>query len=141
MNTKGKTAIKESKTKITASTLIRLAGLSAMWRGLCFIVLGMIHPLNVLSVSHHRSVGHHPLSLQRSWASLACSALRGSTPGKWKRSGWLGLAGYLLFSVFWMIADVAFHSSKPLSCRVLATVAPKFVEGFLGMVTGSPQRG
>jgi len=33
MNTHTKTAIKENKIKITASTLIRLAGLSAMGQG------------------------------------------------------------------------------------------------------------
>ena len=47
MNTKGKISIKESKMKITTSTLMRLAGLSAMVAGLCFLVIGMFHPVNV----------------------------------------------------------------------------------------------
>ena len=47
MNTKGKTPIKESKTKMTASTLMRLAGVSAMVTGLSIIVIGMFHPLNI----------------------------------------------------------------------------------------------
>ncbi len=49
MNTNQQSAIKESKMKITASTLMRLAGLSAVVAGVCFIVIGMYHPLNIPS--------------------------------------------------------------------------------------------
>jgi hypothetical protein len=47
MNAKGKNSIKENKTKMTASTLMRLAGLSAMLAGLCMVVMGLFHPVNV----------------------------------------------------------------------------------------------
>src|ERR687886_2615419 len=49
MNAKRKTSIKDSKTKMTASTLMRLAGVSAMLAGLCIIVIGLFHPVNVPS--------------------------------------------------------------------------------------------
>ena len=40
------TTIKESNMKPTTSSLMRLAGLSAVVAGLCFLVIGMFHPLN-----------------------------------------------------------------------------------------------
>ena len=59
MNTKGKTSIKESKTKITTATLMRLAGMSAIVAGLCFIVIGMFYPLNVPSAVNATWVNVH----------------------------------------------------------------------------------
>jgi hypothetical protein len=47
MNTNRKTTVQASKPKVTTSTLMRLAGVSAMLAGLCFIVMGMFHPENV----------------------------------------------------------------------------------------------
>ena len=49
MNAKGKTSSTESKPIMTTSTLMRLAGVSAMVAGLCFLVIGMFHPVNVPS--------------------------------------------------------------------------------------------
>ena len=49
MNTRQQTALKQSKPRITPSTLIRLAGLSAMLAGASYVVVGFFHPLNVLS--------------------------------------------------------------------------------------------
>jgi len=52
-----------------------------------------------------------------------------------EKSGWLGLVGYLLFSGFWAFS-VALHFIEAFISPVVATVAPKFVEGLLGMVNG-----
>ena len=49
----------------------------------------------------------------------------------------MGLAGYLLFGLFWAL-DVAFHFIEAFVEPVLATEAPKFVAGLLGMVNGVP---
>jgi hypothetical protein len=54
-----------------------------------------------------------------------------------EEAGWLGLAGYLLFSLFWALT-MAFQFIEALISPVLATEAPEFVEGFLGIVTGDP---
>ena len=48
-STNRQTALQESRMKITPARLIRWSGLSAMVAGLCFIVIGMFHPVNVLS--------------------------------------------------------------------------------------------
>ena len=74
---------------------------------------------------HHLEDGHVP--------PRSCSALRGSTPGKWNKAGWLGLAGYLLLSLSWAL-QTAFVFAEAFILPLLATAAPKFVEGFLGIV-------
>lgn len=47
MNTNRKTA-KASTRKITAEKLIRGAGFSAMIAGICFMLVGILHPLYIL---------------------------------------------------------------------------------------------
>jgi hypothetical protein len=54
-----------------------------------------------------------------------------------EKSGWLGLAGYLLFSLFWTLS-LAFHFIEAFVEPVVASVAPQFVTGLLGMVTNVP---
>jgi hypothetical protein len=40
---------KERTMKITAASLIRWAGLAAMVAGICYVVVGLFHPLETLS--------------------------------------------------------------------------------------------
>lgn len=54
-----------------------------------------------------------------------------------EEAGWLGLAGYLLFSLSWAI-NMAFIFAEAFILPVLATAAPQFVESFLGIVNGFP---
>lgn len=54
-----------------------------------------------------------------------------------EEAGWLGLVGYLLFSLGWML-QTGFVFAEPLILPVLASAAPKFVESYLGVVNGSP---
>jgi hypothetical protein len=54
-----------------------------------------------------------------------------------EKSGWLGLAGYLLFSLFYVLT-AALVFAEAFILPVLATAAPQFVESFLGIVNGSP---
>src|SRR5512134_2822269 len=84
MNTNRKTAIKESKIKITASKLIRWAGLAAMGAGILYITIQAIHPLDVFSsvttaqwkITHYLSIVRGP-SFHRS-LYLAGSGDRGA---------------------------------------------------------------
>jgi hypothetical protein len=46
---KWQAAIGECKMKITNANLIRLAGLSAVLTGVCYIIVGVFHPANALS--------------------------------------------------------------------------------------------
>ena len=54
-----------------------------------------------------------------------------------KESGWLGLAGFLLFGPFWAI-EASFQFAEGLILPLLATEAPRFTVGFLGVTSGSP---
>jgi hypothetical protein len=136
MNTNRTTAIKENKTKITASTLMRLAGLAAMGAGILYIAIQAIHPFDVFSsVTTAQWKITHYLSIVMDL--LAMLGIAGLYARQVEKSGWLGLAGYLLFSLFWALS-MAFHFIEAFISPVAATVAPKFVEGLLGVVTSTP---
>lgn len=127
---------KASRMKITASNLIRWAGLAAMGAGILFIAIQAIHPLDVLSsVTTSRWAIVHNLGVAMCLFGLL--GLAGLYARQVEEAGWLGLAGYLLFSLFWALT-LAFQFVEAFISPVLATEAPKFVEGFLGIVTGAP---
>lgn len=134
-NTNRQTAIKESKMKITSSKVIRWAGLAAMGSGILYIAIQAIHPLDVFSsVTTAQWAITHYLSIVMD--ILAMLGIAGLYARQVEKSGWLGLAGYLLFSGFWAFS-VALHFIEAFISPVVATVAPKFVEGLLGMVAGN----
>jgi len=136
MNTKGKTSIKESKPKMTASTLMRLAGVSAVLAGLCFIVIGVFHPLNIPeSVATLTWANVHIFATALGFFGLF--GLAGVYARQAEKSGWLGLAGFLLFSI-WLALVMPFSFVEAFILPRLATELPKFVSGFLGMFTGIP---
>jgi hypothetical protein len=136
MNTKGKISIKESKTKITASTLMRLAGVSAMLAGLCFLVIGMFHPVNVpASVTTATWVNVHIFATALGFFGLF--GMAGLYARQAEQSGWLGLIGFLLFTV-WMTLVTGFSFVEAFILPRLATVSPAFVAGLLGMFSSVP---
>ena len=136
MNTKGKTSIKENKTKITASTLMRLAGVSAMVAGLCFIVIGMFHPVNVpASVTTATWVNVHIFATALGFFGLF--GMAGLYARQADQSGWLGLIGFILFTV-WMTLVTGFSFVEAFILPRLATESPAFVAGLLGMFSSIP---
>jgi hypothetical protein len=136
MNTNRKTAIKESKMKITASNIIRWSGLAAMTAGIIFIAIQPIHPSDVLAaVTTARWANVHYLSLAMDF--LALFGITGLYARQAEQAGWCGLVGFLLFSLFWAFS-AAFHFVEAFISPMLATEAPKFVAGLLGMVNGIP---
>ena len=138
MNTKGKTSIKENKTKITASTLMRLAGLSAMLAGLCFIVIGMFHPVNVsASVTTATWVNVHIFATALGFFGLF--GMAGLYARQAEQSGWVGLIGFLLFTI-WMTLVTGFSFVEAFILPKLATESPAFVAGLLGMFSSIPSQ-
>ena len=138
MNTKGKASIKESKPKMTASTLMRLAGLSAMLAGLCFVVMGMFHPVNIpASVTTATWVNVHIVATALGFFGLF--GMAGLYARQAEKSGWLGLAGFLLFSL-WFGLVMPFSFMEAFILPRLATSNPAFVAGCLGMFTGVPSQ-
>src|ERR1041384_4257222 len=131
MNTIRNTTIKENKTKITVSTLMRLAGLSAMLAGLCFLVIGMFHPLNVpASVTTATWVNVHIFATALGFFGLF--GMAGLYARQAEKSGWLGLAGFLLFTV-WMTLISGFSFVEAFILPGLATESPAFVAAILGI--------
>lgn len=127
---------KESETKLTASNLIRWAGLSAMVAGIIFVVIQPIHPLDVLSsVTTDQWVIIQ--SLKTAMCLFGLLGLAGLYARQVKEAGWLGLVGYLLFSLFFA-HTLAFAFTEAFVLPQLAATAPTFVESFLGIFNGNP---
>ena len=138
MNAKGKTSIKENKTKITSPTLMRLAGLSAILAGLCFIVIGMFHPVNVPeSVTTATWVNVHIFATALGFFGLF--GMAGLYARQAEKSGWLGLAGFVLFTV-WMTLVSGFSFVEAFILPRLATESPAFVAAILGMFSSLPSQ-
>jgi hypothetical protein len=135
MNAKGKNSTKENKPKITASTLMRLAGISAMVAGLCFLVIGMFHSVNEPSAVDATWINVHIAATALGFFGLF--GMAGLYIRQVEESGWLGLVGFILFSV-WMTLVSGFSFVEAFILPKLATESPAFVEGFLGMFSGAP---
>ncbi|MBE7434579.1 MAG: hypothetical protein HS100_11740 [Anaerolineales bacterium] len=135
MNAK-ENSIKKSKAIMTTSTLMRLAGVSAMLAGLCFIIIGMFHPENVpSSVTTTAWVNVHIVATALGFFGLF--GMAGLYARQVEKSGWLGLTGFLLFSV-WFVLITGFSFVEAFILPNLATESPAFVESLLGMLTGVP---
>jgi hypothetical protein len=136
MNAKGKNSIKESKTKMTASTLMRLAGLSTMLGGLCMVIMGLFHPVNIPeAVTTTTWVNVHIAATAMGFFGLF--GMAGLYARQAEKSGWLGLTGFALMSL-WFGIVMPFSFMEAFILPRLATVLPEFVAGFLGMFTGVP---
>ena len=118
--------------KPTAPKLIRWAGLSAMAAGIIFVVIQLINPPYVLS-----SVTTDAWTISESSKVAMCIlgliGLTGLYARQANEAGWLGLAGYLLFSLFYALT-LPFVFAQAFILPLLATTAPAFVEGWLGII-------
>ena len=115
--------------------LIRWAGLSAMLAGICFVVFGLLNPPDMLaSVTTSRWAISHSLAIAMSvFGLLGMTGLYGRQA---EAAGWLGLVGYLLWSL-WLVLFLPFNFFEAFILPRLATAAPAFAEGFLGIITRS----
>jgi hypothetical protein len=135
MSTNRQTAvIKESKMKLTAANLIRWAGVSAMVAGIFYVVVGMFHPLETLStVTTTQWAIVHALAVAMTFFGLL--GITGIYARQVEKAGWLGLAGYVLLTL-WLVLLVPFTFAEVFILPRL--VAPAFVGSFLGMFNGHP---
>lgn len=135
MNTTGKNSLQESKPKMTAATLMRLAGLSAVVTGLCFILIGMFHQLNIpSSVTTATWMNVHIFAVALGFFGLF--GMAGLYARQVEKSGWMALAGFLLLSV-WMTLVSGFSFVEAFILPQLAITSPKFVIDILGMFSGA----
>lgn len=122
--------------KITTSSLTRWAGLAAMAAGLIFAAIQPIHPPDVLS-SVTTSAWAIFMPVKLAMCLLFLLGLTGLYARQADRAGWLGLVGYLLFSLSWAV-NLAFIFAEGFILPPLATAAPPVVENFLGIFNGQP---
>lgn len=126
---------KERAMKITASNLVRWAGLSAMVAGIIFAGIQPIHPPDVLA-----SVTTSAFIIITSLKTLMCIfgifGIAGLYARQVEETGWLGLAGYLLLTIFYAV-QICYAFAEPTILPLLASVAPAFVESVMGMASGA----
>lgn len=136
MQTKGKVSSRESKLKMTAAALMRLAGLAAMIAGLCFIIVGLFHQENVpASVATATWVNVHYAAVAMGFFGLF--GMMGLYARQVEKAGWLGLAGFVMFSV-WLAMVMCFSFVEAIILPQLAAEFPAYVESFMGMFAGVP---
>ena len=120
---------------ITASKLIRWSGLSAMVAGTIFAVIQPIHPPDVLA-----SVTTSAFIIITSFKTVMCIfglfGIAGLYARQVEKTGWLGLAGYLMLTIFYAV-QMCFAFAEPTLLPLLAPVAPTFVESVMGMSSGA----
>src|SRR5439155_2840019 len=112
----------------TASKLIRWAGLSAVAGGLLFVGIQPIHPPEILSsvTTSTWAIVHY---VGVAMCFLILLGITGIYARQVEESGWLGLAGFLLFGLMWALT-ATFQFAEGLIVPPLAAEAPKFVAGF-----------
>src|SRR4051794_7836718 len=135
-NTTRQAAIQAHTMQPTAAKLIRWAGVSAMVAGSFYVVVGLFHPIETLaSVTTTRWLIVHALATAMCF--FGPLGLVGLYARQVKETGWLGLAGYLLLTLFYALT-APFTFAEVLLLPPSATAAPTFVESFLGMFNGHP---
>lgn len=121
--------------KIMTPSLMHWSGLAAIVAGISYVLVGAFHPPNELSaVTSAPWIAVHILAMATSFFGLL--GLTGLHARQAERSGWLGLAGYLLLSL-WLALILGFTFVEVLVLPALATAAPAFVAGWLGMFNGT----
>ncbi len=106
-----------------------------MVAGLCFVVVGMFHQANIpSSVPTATWANVHIFAIAMSFFGLF--GMTGLYVRQAEKSGWIGLTGFILFSM-WMAIVLGFSFAETYILPILATELPTFVHGFLGMFNGS----
>ena len=114
--------------------LIRWAGLPLIVAGIIFAGIQPIHPADVVaSVTTSAWAIITPLKTIMSLFFLL--GITGLYARQANKAGWLGLAGFLLFSLCWAL-QTAYIFAEAFILPLLATTAPQLVDGLLGVVSG-----
>jgi hypothetical protein len=120
--------------KLASDNLIRLAGMSALLAGACYVLVGIFHPANIpSSVTTTRWEIVHVLACAMSFFGvLGMSGLHARQAAK---TGWLGLAGYLLLEL-WLVLIMGFSFVEAFILPHVANTSPAFVQAWMGMFNG-----
>ena len=107
-----------------------------MVTGIIFAGIQPIHPPDVLA-----SVTTSSWAIITTMKTVMCLfglfGIAGLYARQVEKTGWLGLTGYLLLTIFYAV-QMCFAFTEPLILPLLATESPKFVAGFLGILSSTP---
>jgi len=120
--------------KKTAPTLIRAAGLSAVIAGTIFAIILPIQPSEVLTSVNTRSF-ILMTSVKTVMSIFGLLGITGLYARQVEKTGWQGLVGYLLLTIFFTI-QMCFSFIEPTILPLLTGIAPAFVESMLAMKSG-----
>ncbi|HEX2909485.1 MAG TPA: hypothetical protein VH186_01660 [Chloroflexia bacterium] len=117
-------------------TLIRWAGLAAVGAGIIFAGIQPIHPPDVVA-----SVTTTEWAIITTLKTVMCFLFLAGIAGIYARqankAGWLGVAGFLLFSLSWWL-QTAYVFAETFMFPMLANRDPQFVDGMLAYISGRP---
>ncbi len=120
--------------KVTKVNLIRLAGLSALIAGLCYVIVGVFHPANVpSSVTTTQWATVHVFACAMSFFGVL--GLAGIYARQAVKSGWVGLVGFVMLSA-WFVLIMGFSFVEAFVLPHSAAVSPAFIAGWMGMFNG-----
>ena len=121
-------------TTITTSNLLRWAGLSALLAGVCYVLVGILHPPNVpSSVTSTRWEIVHLLACATCFFGVL--GMAGLYARQATKVGWLGLVGFLMLSL-WFVLIMGFSFVEAFILPKVATTDPTFVAAWMGMLVG-----
>ena len=120
--------------KITNANLIRLAGLSALVGGLCYVFVGVFHPANIpASVTTTRWATVHVMACAMCFFGVL--GLAGIYARQAVKAGWLGLVGFVLLSL-WLVIIMGFSFVEAFILPQVATATPALVDGWMKIFNG-----
>lgn len=125
----------EKKRRITGERLMRWAGLFAILAGILYIGIQFIHPEDHIS-SVNTNLWVVIASATSIMSLFSLIGITGIYTSQAREADWLGLIGYILFSLFWLIS-MNFSFNEAFVLPLLTTEAPKFVEGIVGIFGGT----
>jgi hypothetical protein len=124
--------------KMSTPNLIRLAGLAAVIGGSCYVLVGAFHPANVAaSVTGTRWAVVHVLACATSFFGVL--GLAGLHARQATKTGWLGLVGMVLLSL-WFVIVMGFSFVEAFILPHPGAVTPEFTQGWMGMFNGEPSQ-
>jgi hypothetical protein len=120
---------------VTVPNLIRAAGLSSVVAGAIFAAILPIRPPEVLA-SVNTSSFVFITSLKTVMSIFGLLGITGLYARQVEKTGWLGLAGYLLLTSYFAV-QMCISFIEPTVLPLLTSVAPAFVESALAMRSGT----
>jgi hypothetical protein len=125
-----------NKMMLTPANLMRLTGLAAIVAGIIFAGIQPIHPRVILS-SVTTDAWAIINSMKLAMCFLFLIGIAGIYVRQMENAGWLGFAGFVLFSLSWALQS-GFVFAEVFILPPMASTAPQFVDSFLGIANGSP---